>query len=196
MKRIGLTGGIGSGKSVVSQVLLSMGYKVYNSDVQASMLMVKSFDVVKALTGLIGSNAYTQDGMIDKQVVGGFIFASEANRLAVNSIVHPAVFDDFEKWCAANSSEKFVFAESAILFEAGMHAHVDKTILVYAPADVRISRVIKRDSLSRKQVESRISSQMPEEDKLKLVDYVINNSVNDKLLPQITRLLKIIDSEK
>lgn len=196
MMRIGLTGGIGSGKSVVSEILLAMGYKVYNSDIRASRLMVESPDVIKALTGLIGRNAYTQDGMIDKQVIGGFIFASEANRLAVNSIVHPAVFSDFERWCAVNSSERIVFAESAILFEAGMNTHVDRTLLVYAPVDVRISRVIRRDSLSRQQVESRISSQMPEEEKMKLVDYIINNSDNDRLLPQITHLLKIIDSEK
>lgn len=189
MLRVGLTGGIGSGKSVVSQVFQALGYKVYDSDRRAATLMTENLDVIDALKSLIGVDAYLDDGRLNKQVVGSFIFGSDANRLAVNSIVHPAVFNDFSMWCESHNSDCLLFAESAILFESGMDAHVDRTVLVYAPATIRISRVMSRDSLTKEQVESRISSQIAEEDKMKLVDFIINNSSTDKLLPQIFQVL-------
>lgn len=191
MIKIGITGGIGSGKSVVSRIIASLGFGVYDSDRNANRLMTDSEDVRKSIVDAVGKDAYMSDGTLNKQAVASFLYAGEENRKIINSIVHPAVFSDFESWCAQQNSE-MVFVESAILFESGFDAMVDKTVMVYAPEDVRLKRVMSRDRITVEQTQKRISSQMPDEEKSVKCDFVIHNGFNERLVPQIFSLLKSI----
>lgn len=187
MKTIGITGGIGSGKSVVCKILKVLNYPIYDTDSQAKILMTKS-DVLKSrLKTLIGEDVYKNDE-INRVKMSSFIFSSEVNRNRVNAIVHPEVFAHFNKWRLEQNSD-IVFIESAILHESGLGNMVDEVWCVIADKEVRIDRVMERNGLSRSEVLSRINSQTPDEDIIRLSDYTIDNSGNSSLLRQIIKLL-------
>lgn len=191
MVKVGLTGGIGSGKSVVSRILSAMRYPVYDSDRNAARVMVSSPDVICGLKELIGENAYLPDGTLNKPVIAAFLYRDSSCREAVNRIVHPAVFRDFTEWCSRLDNE-IVFVESAILFESGLDKFVDRTIMVYAPLEVRLKRVMQRDNIDENQALNRINSQMSDEDKLALCDYCIHNGPDDRIINQVYSLLNRI----
>lgn len=191
MVKVGLTGGIGSGKSVVSRILSAMGYDVYDSDRNAGRLMVSCPDVIGKIVGLVGKDAYMPDGSLNKPVIASFIYNDPGNRKALNAIVHPAVFNDFGDWCAGIDRD-IVFVESAILFESGLDRFVDRSVMVYAPLEDRVKRVMARDGIDRSQVLGRIGSQMPDGEKLKKCDFVINNGENERLVPQIFSLISTL----
>ncbi len=177
--KVGVTGGIGSGKSYVCALLGEKGYPVYQCDEQAKRLMVEDSVLVGGLKDLIGENAYLEDGSLNKKAVAAFLFSEADNARRVNELVHPRVKDDFLHWVTQQTAA-VVFMESAILFESGFDALVDTTMMVYAPLDVRIRRVMQRDSISEESAMKRVEAQMDDQEKLLKSDLlVINDGVSD-----------------
>lgn len=186
--KIGITGGIGSGKSVVSRLLSLMDIPVYLSDDEAKRLTASDETIRKELTALLGDELY-QGNVLNKSLLAGYLFASPENAARVNAIIHPVVKQDFRRWCKENASSSILAMESAILIEAGFAPEVDAVVMVYAPKEVRIQRAMKRDGASRKQIEQRIQNQMDDEAKRAKADYTIINDDKTPLIPQVFRLL-------
>lgn len=186
--KIGITGGIGSGKSVVSKLLRAMSIPVYLSDDEAKRLTATDETIRKELTALLGDELYQGD-VLNKSLLAGYLFASPENAARVNAIIHPVVKQDFRRWCKENASSSILAMESAILIEAGFAPEVDAVVMVYAPKEVRIRRAMKRDGASRKQIEQRIQNQMDDEAKRAKADYTIINDDKTPLIPQVFRLL-------
>ena len=165
--KIGITGGIGSGKSYVCRQLQRYGIEVYDCDAAAKRLIRTSPIIYKGLTDLIGPEVYI-DGQLNKSVVAQFLLQNEDNARAIDAIVHPSVFRDFEE-------SGMEWMESAIMFESGIYRLVDKVIVVTAPQDVRIQRVMQRDHLSREKVLQWMERQLPQEEVIRRADYEIIN---------------------
>lgn len=191
MIKLGVTGGIASGKSVVASVFRTMGVPVYFTDDRAKELMVIDSGVKTDLINLLGEDAYLPNGTLNKKKIADFLFANKENANLINQIVHPRVKSDFMRWASMHeeNNEPLVVMECAILIEANFLDAVDKSILVYAPLDVRINRAIARDNSTKELIEQRIKAQFPEEEKIARVDYVIHNDGNHLLLPQIMQIL-------
>lgn len=180
--KIGITGGIGSGKSYVCRRLEARGITVYDCDSAAKRLIRTSSEIRQRLTALIGPDTYLSDDSLNKKVVAQFLLASEANAKAIDAIVHPAVFRDFEK-------SGLQWMESAILFESGAYKLVDKSIIVSCPDEIRIERVMQRDSISREKVLEWMSRQLPQEEVRRRADFEI---INDGIADIDKQLIKII----
>jgi dephospho-CoA kinase len=189
-KTIGITGGIGSGKSLVAKVLQLMGYPVYSSDQRAKEIMQEDQVLIAGLKELFGKEAYL-GSELNRPYIATQIFKDSFKRTAMNNLVHPAVRKDFQNWVSRQKSP-LLFQESALLFETGNYRSFDAVILVSAPEKVRMERVKERDRLTDEQVQSRFNAQMPEAEKMKLTDLVIQNDGNHLLVPQILDLLKRI----
>lgn len=186
--KIGITGGIGSGKSVVSHLLDVMGVPMYISDIETRKLMQSDEDIRRSLIALLGEEVYV-GGSLNKPMLAAYLFASDQHAREINAIVHPRVKADFRRWAQEHDRHPLVGIESAILIEAGFAAEVDKVVMVYAPREVRVARAIKRDSSSREQIEQRIRSQMDDEVKREYADFVIVNDGERALIPQVQELL-------
>lgn len=186
--RIGITGGIGSGKSVVSKILSLLNIPIYLSDDEAKRLTATDEAIRRELTDLLGDELY-QGGMLNKQMLANFLFASAENAEKINAIIHPQVKQDFRRWCTRHSASPFVAMESAILFESGFDSEVDVVVMVYAPQEVRIQRAMMRDAASRTQIEQRIKRQMDDEAKCSKAHYVLINDDKTALIPQVLQLL-------
>ncbi len=180
--KIAITGGIGSGKSFVCRLLEQRGFTVYDSDQAAKRLIRTSPDIREKLTALIGPDTY-QDAQLNKAVVTRFLLQSEENAKAINDIVHPAVFQDF-----ADSGAEWM--ECAILFESGMNRLVDQVVVVTAPEEVRIQRVMQRDGISRDKVIEWMGRQWPQDEVVRRADYEIVNDGQQALDIQIDQLLE------
>lgn len=185
--KIGITGGIGSGKSIVSRLLTLTGIPVYQTDTEAKRLMLSDTGIREGLTALAGNEVYNEKGL-NKAFLASYIFGHPEHLKQVNAIVHPRVRDDFRLW-ARKARQEIVAMESAILLEAGFTNEVDKIVMVYAPSEVRIARAIRRDSATRKEVERRIQSQMDDEKKRGAADFVIVNDGETPLIPQVLSLI-------
>ena len=185
--KIGITGGIGSGKSYVCQRLKAHGIDVYDCDAAAKRLIRTSTTIRQQLTALIGPEVYIGD-QLDKSVMTRFLLESEANAKAIDQIVHPAVFRDFEE-----SGLKWM--ESAILYESGINQLVDRVIVVTAPEEVRIQRVMQRDGISREKTLQWIQRQWPQEEVRQRADYEIINDGKADIDEQIARLLSILQKQ-
>lgn len=186
MLKVGLTGGIGSGKSTVSQVFEVLGIPVYYADQAAKDLMNRQGELMDAVKELFGAGIY-QNNKLDRKKLAGIVFNDKEKLAALNGIVHPATIADGEKWMAAQNSP-YAIKEAAILFESGTHTQLDKVIGVFAPEELRISRVMNRDKVSREEVLSRMEKQMNEEDKMKRCDFVILNNEHDSIIEQVLTL--------
>lgn len=183
MVRLGITGGIGSGKTYVARMFREMGVPVYDTDSEAKRLMLEHLSIREELVALLGEDVYL-GGQLNKPLLAGYLFASPVNASRINTIVHPRVRDDFRTWASLQPLET-VALESAILFEAGFEDTVDKVIVVYAPLEVRVRRVMERDHATEEQVRVRIAAQMSDEEKVRRADFVIVNDGVQDLLPQI-----------
>ena len=183
MIKVGITGGIGSGKSVVSDVIRLLGYPVYNSDIRAKELSDTNPIIRQSLVALFGPAIYT-DNHLNRPLLASHLFQDSAQRKAVNAIIHPVVFADFNKWCAMQHTA-LVFAESAILVESGFSALMDKMIVVDAPHKLRLQRVVERDVVTMEQAQKRMEAQMDSVDLCKRADYVIYNDNEHLLISQI-----------
>lgn len=189
--KIGLTGGIGSGKSVISRLLNVMGVPVYISDDESKRLTVSDPCIRRELICLLGNDVY-EGGQLNKTLLASSIFSSVEIRDKVNTIIHPRVKDDFRQWAKHHAHFPVVAMESAILIEAGFAGEVDAVVMVYAPEEVRINRAMKRDSVSKELVERRIKSQMADEEKCTNADFTIINDGETPLIPQVLKLLAFL----
>lgn len=179
--KTGIAGGIGSGKSYVCQRLKAFGIEVYDCDSAAKRLMRESADLRRQLTELIGPDTY-RNGQLNKTAVAQFLLANESNNAAVNSIVHPAVFRDFE-------ASGMQWMESAIMYESGIYRLVDRVIVVTAPLEVRIARIMQRDGISREKALEWIQRQLPQEEVIRRADIEIVNDGLTDLEPQLLPLI-------
>jgi dephospho-CoA kinase len=180
---IGITGGIGSGKSTVSNFLHSMGYSVYNSDERAKeMYLIPS--IKKEVKVLLGEQAYNGDETINKKFIAEKIFNEKYLLEKLNNIIHPAVIKDLDNFKNKNIEQKYIFWESALLFELGLYKNNFKNILVTSPVELRIARVMQRDNISKTEVENKIKHQWEDSFKIKLADFVIENDGKDLILPK------------
>jgi dephospho-CoA kinase len=190
MKRIGLTGGIGSGKSFIAQIIEHMGYPVYYSDARAKELTKSNPTIKMGLISLFGKEVY-KGNQLNSELIASKIFNDDELRTTVNELIHPIVRADFENW-ALNQKSALVFNEAAILFETGSYRNFDATILVCAPTELKIERVMKRENCSREAVLERMSKQWSDEDKRKLADYSILNDNEIPILLQLEEIISII----
>ncbi|SCD22079.1 dephospho-CoA kinase [Proteiniphilum saccharofermentans] len=189
MIRIGITGGIGSGKSVVSEIFHLHGIPLYNADLEAKKLNDSSPYIREQLTLQIGKDLYIDD-KLDRKKLASIIFHDSRKLAIVNSIIHPELARHFTAWCLQRRHYPMVILDAALLIEAGFHQFVDKVIMVQAPKELRIERVIQRDGSVRNEVEARMDSQLPEEEKIKYADYVICNDNRHSLIRQVSDLMK------
>jgi dephospho-CoA kinase len=188
MIRIGITGGMGAGKSVISEMLRCIGIPVYDADSSSKKILSNNQDVKRELIKLLGEDIFT-NGQLNRQLMAERIFNNEELLKASNAIIHPAVFNDFVNWSKQQKSP-IVGCETAILFESEMTSYFDSIITISAPIEIRIERCIKRNNMSRKQVVERIEKQMDEAKKIELSDYVIINDNRKALYPQLKNILR------
>jgi dephospho-CoA kinase len=193
--KIGITGGIGSGKSYVCNIISQLGYPVYNCDKEAKRLMVNNPTIITELKNLIGKNAYTNQNTLNKTIIANYLFANEENASKINKIVHPVVKQDFMQWAEKQNTE-FVFMESAILFESKFDETVDFSITICAPIEVRIQRTIKRDNTTQEQVEARINQQMSDDKRRSMADFHIDNGEGANPEKQIKQIISLLSSAK
>lgn len=184
MLKIGLTGGIGSGKSFIAEIFRKLNIPVYISDLEAKKLMIKNTQIKEQLISLLGNSTYHENGELNRQFVAEKIFGNNEMVAKINSIVHPVVRADFNQWAEKQVAD-YVLQESAILFEIGANKVLDKMILVTAPLELRIKRVMERDHLSMKEINKRMENQWKQEKKIELADFIIDNSEEKMLLPQV-----------
>ena len=182
---IGITGGMGSGKSTVSKILRHLNYKVYNSDVRGKELIGEVKSIRDQLESIFGDEIFNNN-KLDAKALSRKVFKDDSSLQKINSIVHPEVEKDFNSWVASNLNDKYLFKESALLFETGAFRHLDKTILISADKDLRINRVLERDAdRSKKEIENIISKQIDEYEASKLADVILYNNQDDLLLPRV-----------
>ena len=187
MKRIGITGGIGAGKSLVAEIIKAMGYPVYNSDERAKELTDSNPKIKEGLIHLFGEEIYQND-KLNKFALAQAIFSDDSLREKVNALIHPIVREDFNLWALAQNNS-LVFNESAILFETGSFKNFDAIILVYAPTDLRIKRIMKRDNCSENEVLKRMNSQFSDEEKYQLTEFRVLNDEQTPLLKQVEQII-------
>jgi dephospho-CoA kinase len=187
MKKIGLTGGIGSGKSTIAKVLQAMHYPVFYSDDIAKKLVENHLQIRKELIELLGPKVY-EGGSFNKLFLAQQLFSDDTIREQVNAIIHPKVREAFHTWSQEQNSE-LVFNEAAILFESGSYRQLDANILVTAPEKLRIERVMQRDQLSKQAVLDRMDKQWGDAEKIPLADFVIVNDEKQPLLIQIETIV-------
>lgn len=186
---VGLTGGIGSGKTTVAKLFEVMGCAIYNSDERAKEVYVKP-EVKQQVIELLGKEAYQTDQEINKAFIASSVFSDKNLLQRLNSIIHPAVKTDFTQFTDQYDAGKIIIKESAILFETGIYQDLEKTILITAPQDLKLKRVMQRSSLTRDEVEKRMSAQWKDEQKTALADFVIVNDDKNALIPQVSEIIK------
>ncbi|MFT4526580.1 MAG: dephospho-CoA kinase [Bacteroidia bacterium] len=191
MKVVGITGGIGSGKTSVCKIIEELGYPVYTSDSAAKRLMQSDQNLIDSIKLEFGESIYNGD-MLDKPALAKVVFNSSEKLTNLNALVHPAVAKDFENWCQKQIAN-IVFKEAAILFETGGYKLLDETVLVDAPEQDRVNRVMTRDNVTSDVVLVRMKNQWPDEQKLPLADHVIKNYNGYLLLPQIMKLIENLE---
>ncbi len=191
--KLGIIGGIGSGKSIVSRILTIMGIPVYLSDDEANRFTTIDPGIKECLIAMLGENLY-KDGVLDKKMLAAYLFTDPTHAEAVNGIIHPVVKDDFKRWLLKNKDREIVAMESAILIESGFSSEVDYIVMVYAPLEVRIQRAMKRDDVSRDEVLKRVEAQTNDEIKKESADFLIINDGNTPVLPQVLSLVEKVSS--
>ncbi|RFS20597.1 dephospho-CoA kinase [Chitinophaga silvatica] len=187
MLKIGITGGIGSGKSTVSKIFELLGIPVYYADDKAKDIMIRDQELVAQIKAHFGNDVYDQNGVLNRKQLGNIVFNDKEKLKILNSLVHPATIKDADQW-ALEQSAPYVLKEAALLFESESFHHLDKIIGVYAPQPLRIQRVMKRDNVSREDVLARINKQIDESIKMKLSDYIIYNDEQKMVIPQVLAL--------
>jgi dephospho-CoA kinase len=194
MIKVGLTGGIGCGKSVVADILRIHNIPVYESDQEAKRLMQNSATIRANLTSLMGEEAYIDD-KLNRNFVASLVFDNPYLLENLNAIVHPEVISDFVNWSAAQSSS-IVVVESAILFESGLATQLHKIITISSPEEIRVARTMARDKLTLEQVHKRIDAQMTDEERSQLSDFVVINDNKQAIIPQINIILASLQGLK
>lgn len=187
MKKVGITGGIGSGKSIVCSIFEKIGIPVFVADTCAKNIMQYHPEIRKLLIDRFGNNVFLNKEL-NRPYLAQIIFNNFEAISFVNSIIHPVVEKEFEKWCLQYNYLPYVIEEAALLFENGMYKKLDVLITVFAPEALRIQRVLNRDLITSEQVLERIKNQMPDNEKIKLADFVIHNNEQQSVIEQVLNI--------
>ena len=187
MIKVGITGGIGSGKSIVCEIFRKLGISIYNADTRAKVITNEDADIRNQLIAKFG-DAIFKNNQLNRSLLAQIIFKDKLALEFVNSIIHPAVRIDFYKWCKQHETESYVIEEAALLFESGGYKEMDQMITVFAPEMLRIKRVNLRDNLSTKQIQDRMNNQWPEHEKLQRANFVIYNDEKQSVIEQVLKL--------
>ncbi len=194
MIKVGLTGGIGSGKSYVSLIFKEFNIPIYNSDIEAKKLYYRD-DVKSEMLKYFGNEVYVSSGEIDKKYLSKLIFSDKKALYKVNEIIHPLVKEHFSAWSKIHYDSAYIIKEAAILFESGAYKQLDKVVVVIAPEELRMRRVLARDNIDKKQIKEKMLSQMAESEMIKRSDFVIINDEKNALLPQINKLHQLFSKQ-
>ena len=194
MLRVGITGGIGSGKTTVCRIFETLGIPVYDADARAKWLLENDPELIAGIRDLFGNGAYTAAGQYNRPFIAQIVFNDPDKLAALNALAHPAVEHDSRAWHDAQKDVPFTLKEAALMVESGSHRYLDLLIVVAAPEALRIDRVVARDGITREQVERRIANQMPEQAKIALADFVIHNDGEQALIPQVVAVYREIVS--
>ncbi|MBD8388261.1 dephospho-CoA kinase [Dysgonomonas sp. BGC7] len=193
MITLGITGGIGSGKSTVSRLFSLYDVPVYIADTESKRLVATSPVIREKLTAMFGNELF-EGGVLNKALLAAHIFNDREKLEKVNAIIHPEVAADFARWQAAHSQYDIVAQEAAILFESEFNKYMDKVVMVYTPLEMRIERTMKRDGVGRELVMERIKNQMSDEKKAELSDFVVVNDGTQSLIGQVAQILHRLKS--
>ncbi len=188
MLKIGITGGIGSGKTTVCKVFELLGIPVFYADNVAKSIMQTDLQLKNEILSAFGPQSYSIDGLLNRSYISSIVFKDELQLKRLNSIVHPAVFRAFDQWIVNQSGAPYILKEAALLFESESYKMCDLSILVISPDAIRIRRVIARDHISKEEIVLRMKRQFTDEQKMKLADQVLINDENCLLIPQILSL--------
>ena len=189
MLKIGITGGIGSGKTTVCKVFETLGIPVFYADAVAKQIMVSDEILVKGVIDTFGAESYASDRSLNNKHIAGIVFNNAAELAKLNGLVHPAVFRAFDNWVQqVPAATPYILKEAALLFESGSYKMCDRNILVIAPTEARLQRVMERDGATAEQVKARMDKQLPDEAKIELADHLIHNNETGSLIIQVTKL--------
>lgn len=184
---IGVTGGIGSGKTVVCRIFETLGYPVFYADDEAKKVMTEDADLVKKIKQHFGEHAYFDDGSLNRKLLSDIVFQDTDRLNILKGLVHPATIKAYQEW-AEKQQSSLIFKEAALLFESNSYKLSDFNVLVTAPVSIRIHRVVKRDNVTAAIVKARMDKQMIDEEKEKLADFIIINDDKRALIPQVLSL--------
>ncbi|RCH54028.1 dephospho-CoA kinase [Mucilaginibacter hurinus] len=188
MLKIGLTGNIGSGKTTVAKVFEVLGIPVFYADDAAKQIMVTDAELIEEVKRTFGNSAYSNGNQLNRKYLADIVFADENELTKLNALVHPAVFRAFDVWASKIKKVPYVVKEAAILFESGSYKMCDYSIMVSAPLDMRLGRVMKRDGITYEEAARREARQYPENEKAKLASYTITNDGHQLVIPQVLAL--------
>jgi len=192
---IGITGGIGSGKSTIAHIFAVLGAPIYDADSRAKYLMAHNEALKKSIQETFGKEAYLEDGSVNRGYLASQVFNDEQKVKQINALVHPKVAEDYVAWVQEHIGKPYVIREAALMIESGSHKFLDKLITVFAPEEIRIKRVKARDpQRSEAEIKAIINKQLPEEEKLRLADYIIYNDDTKAVIPQVLALHKLFIS--
>lgn len=195
-QRIGITGGIGSGKTTACRLFEFLGIPVYYADDRAKWLMQNDEKLIDQLKTTFGHEVYDQEGHLDRAYLAGIVFNDRAKLEQLNGIVHPAVREDSIRWDAQHQDTPYTLREAALLYESGIYQLLDQIITVTAPEALRIQRVMQRDGVDEAAVKARIDKQWPEEKKVALADFIIHNDGEQSLIRQVYQIHQQLIQEK
>lgn len=189
MLKIGITGGIGSGKTTVCKVFESLGIPVFYADTVAKEIMVTDSILIEGVKNAFGEDSYTPEGILNNKHIAGIVFNQAAELAKLNELVHPAVFRAFDKWVSQIApNTPYILKEAALLFESGSYQMCDRNVLVIAPLETKLKRVMERDQVTEEQVRARMDKQLSDEEKAKMADMLIHNNETDSLIIQVMAL--------
>lgn len=191
MLKVGITGGIGSGKSTVSSVFEHLGVPIYNADNRAKWIVQHDTSLRQQIINAFGPESYA-DGSYNAPYIASLVFQNPDQLALLNSLVHPAVAKDYEQFCKQHEKQAYTLKEAAILFETGTYKSLDFTIMVYAPQSMRIERVMQRDGLEKEPILRRIESQMRDEEKLQYANHIIYNDQTRHIIYQVLEIHQIL----
>ncbi len=195
MLKIGITGGIGSGKSSVCRIIKNFGIPVFTTDDVGRELLNKDKKLIRKVKKIFGEEMYFTDGSLDRERLAAVVFNDPKELERISEMIHPLVQKKFEKWCSQYNKSPYILKEAAILFETGHYHDLDKVIHVFAPKSQRINRVIKRDNTTKEKVEKRMRFQYSDEERNRLADYIVMNEDGIDLLPEVMELHEILLNE-
>jgi dephospho-CoA kinase len=193
--KVGITGGIGSGKTVVCEIFRLLGVPVFSSDLEARKILEEDRAVIAAVKKLFGEECYSAQGKPDRKRIASLAFGDPAKLTQLNAIIHPAVRKCFHDWVDAHGAFPYIMQEAAVMVESGTYKELDHIILVLAPEALRIERAAKRDKLTPEEVKQRSRNQLPDEELKKYADYIIRNDEAELLIPQVLNLHEILKAE-
>lgn len=185
MLKVGITGGIGSGKTTVCKLFETLGIPIYYADDRAKAIMIANKKLIAGLKAEFGNETYLEDGSLNRSYIAGIVFSDKSKLEKLNALVHPAVRIDGDNWFEAQSDKPYALKEAALHFETGGYKLLDKMITVFAPEKVRIERVMKRDNVTAEAVKARIDKQLPDSEKMKKADFIIYNDGSKSLIDQV-----------